>query len=116
MAPEISTAMAMVSLIEKMGGWGLGSILVTFFIVPPVLAFMGVRVIAKALYALREQIATSEAKSEQLLLEFSHRYDNNIELVKNYERTAEALMEAIRRSTIAITKLVDRIDIMRERE
>ncbi|HHL33119.1 MAG TPA: hypothetical protein ENJ30_02000 [Desulfobulbaceae bacterium] len=114
MGPEITTAMALVAMVEKMGGWGVGSFLLVFFMVPPVLAYLGIRLIVKALNALREQIASSEANTKVVLAEFSQRYDNNVELVTNYERTAEALLETIRRSTMVSTKLVDRIDTMRE--
>jgi len=113
-APELSTAMALVSMIEKMGGWQVGTILGVLFLVPPLLAYLGVRMIARALVGLRDQIAASEANTQKVLLEFVHRYDNNIELVKSYQRTSEALSDIIRRNTMAMTKLVDRIDTMRE--
>ena len=114
MAPEISTVMAVVSMIEKTGGWGVGTILGILFIMPPLLAYLGIRTIAKALYGLREQIASSEANTQTVLSEFVYRYDNNIDLVKSYQRTAESLSDIIRRNTMAMTKLVDRIDTMRE--
>ena len=114
MAPEITTAMAVVSMIGKMGDWEVGTILAVLFLMPPLLAYLGIRTIAKALYGLREQIASSEANTQQVLSEFVHRYDNNIELVKSYQRTAESLSDIIRRNTIAMTSLVDRIDNMRD--
>lgn len=115
MGAEISIAVALVSLIDKLGGWGIGSIMIAVFVVPPVLAFFGVRSMVKALHALSSQIKVSEAQNELLLIEFAKRYENNVVLVQESQKTAAALLDIIRRNTIAMTKLVDRIDQWREK-
>jgi len=111
-APEISTAMAIVAMVEKMGSWGVGSLLAVFFIVPPVFVYLSARSIVKALHLLQMQIKSNEATTERVLLELGAKNSSAAEMVKDYERLAQSLSDIIRYNTRAITKLVDRIDGM----
>lgn len=110
MGPEITTAVAIVGLIEKMGGWSVGGVLVCFAILPTLFVFLAARTVAKALIGLKDQMAISEMESQKRFLAFEAKYDNNIRFVEDYARMANGLDDILQRNTRALTKMVDRID------
>ena len=114
MGADVSAVVAIIDIIGRTGGTSIGILVLSFFVIPPLLAFLSVRIVSKALYALRDQIASSDAKTEMVLNEFKHRYDNNIVFIENYEKTAGDLSDIIHRNTMVMTRLVDRIDAARK--
>ena len=113
MSPEITTAMAMVSIVDKLGGWSIGSIFIFLATMPPLFIYLAARIIAKALNGLKKQMAINEKESEKRFLTFEAKYDNNIRFVEDYASLTDGLNETLRRNTIAMTKLVDRIETMK---
>lgn len=114
MSPEITTAMAFITIVDKLGGWSVGGVLVFIGVTPPLLGYLAARIIVKAINSLRQQMAVSEKESAQRFQAFRSDYDNNIKFVEAYEKLANRLEDTLRRSNIMTTKLVDRIDtIMR---
>ncbi len=113
MSPEITTAMAIVAVVDKLGGWSAGGIVVFISITPAIFIYMSARIGVKAINSLRTQIAINEKESAKRFQAFRSDYDNNIKFVEEYSRLANRLEDTLRRNTIMMTKLVDRVDTMR---
>lgn len=114
MSPEVSTAMAFITIIDKLGGWSVGGVLVFISVTPAFFVYLAARIIVKAINSLRHQMAVSEKESVQRFQAFRSDYDNNIKFVEAYEKLVNRMEDTLRRSNIISTKLVDRIDtIMR---
>jgi len=113
LSPEITTAMAAISLIDKMGGWSVGGICVFIGITPAVFVYLSARMLVRTINSLRIQMAANEKESAQRFQTFQVEYDNNIKFVKDYSDLANRLEDTLRRNTIAMTKLIDRIDTIR---
>ncbi len=112
--PDMTTAVAVISIIEKLGGWSVGGFLAFVVITPAIFIYLAARIVVKAINGLSKQIAASEKESVQRFQAFRADYDNNIKFVEAYSSLASRLEDTLRRNTIAITKLVDRIDIRKE--
>ncbi len=113
MGPEISTAVAIVAMIDKMGGWSIGGLLVFFALVPPIFIYLAARIVGKGLRGLEVQMAINEKESAQRFLTFEAKYDNNIRFVESFDRLTNGLDDTLRRNTIIMTKLVERIDTVK---
>lgn len=114
MSHEVTTAMALITIIEKFGGWSVGGVLVFISVTPAFFGYLAARIIVNASNSLRHQMAISEKESAERFRAFRSDYDNNIKFVEAYERLVNRLEDTLRRSNIISTKLVDRIDtIMR---
>ena len=114
MTPEVTTAMAIVSVIDKMGGWSVGGMVVFTCLTPAIFVYLSARIVARAANGLRNQVEASEKESAQRFQTFQRDYQNNIRFVEEYSRLANRLEDTLRRNTIMMTKLVERIDTMRE--
>ncbi len=114
MSPELSTAMAVVSIIDKLGGWSVGGGIFFVLITPAFFVYLAARIVTSAINGLKAQMATSEQESQKRFQTFEAKYDNNIRFVEDYERLASGLDDTLRRNTIAMTKLVARIDTVKE--
>lgn len=113
MTAEVSTAMAVIAIIDKLGGWSVGGIAVFIAITPAIFIYLAARIGVKAVNGLKSQMAINEKESAQRFQAFRTDYDNNIKFVEEYSRLANRLEDTLRRNTIMQTKLVDRIDTMR---
>lgn len=109
-AEAVSTATALVTLIDKLGGWSLGGLLAIMAVTPAVFVYLSARIVVRAVNGLRGQIAVNEKESAQRFQTFKTDYDNNIKFVEAYEKLSNRLEDTLRRSNILTTKLVDRID------
>ncbi len=114
MSPEVTTAMALVAIVEKLGGWSVGGVLAFIGITPALFIYLAARVISKSMNNVRDQMVVSEKESAARFTAFRNDYDNNIKFVESYEQLSNRLEDTIRRSNIITTKLVDRIDTMRQ--
>lgn len=110
MNPEMQIAVAVVTLVEKLGGWSMGGFLAFVLITPAVFVYLSARIVVKAINGLREKLTNFEFK-----------YDNNIkfvedygEQVEHYEKLTLRLEDTLRRNTIILTKLVDRFDTIKK--
>jgi hypothetical protein len=107
---EPSVITAITGLFTAVNGWQAGTVLVFIFFVPPVFAFWAFIKIATAVTALKVEVKEQQAMSEKHFSAFVNKYENNILLVKNYEKLAGDLSTIIHLNTQAITRIVDRID------
>ena len=85
---QISAVTAMAAIVQQMGTWPLGSILLVIVIGP----WMGLLVFALFIERRFRQVFTM--------------YEENVKLVINYERLAEQQADTIRLNTAAITELI----------
>lgn len=113
MSPEVTTAMALVTIVDKLGGWSVGGVLVFVGITPALFVYLAARIIGKSLADVKAQLVISEKESAARFAVFRNDYDNNIMFVKTYEKLTARMEDTQRRSTIALTKMIDRIDTMR---
>lgn len=89
MTPEqISVVTAVANIVEKMGTWPIGTLLLVVQLGPWVGMWLFTRII------------------EQRFRQISAMYEENVKLVKNYERLAEEQADTIRLNTAAITELI----------
>lgn len=116
MTEQISLAVSIITLLDKMGGWGIGTIICVLFIAPPVLGFFATRTVAKVIRSLEQRIVESDAKTERLFTAMSTKYDNNVilvedfgQLVRNHQALNDALIEIVKSNTEMQTRLVERI-------
>ncbi len=121
MNPEISTAMAAIALIDKLGGWSVGGICVFLGATPAIFVYLAARLIVKAINSLRRQVAINEKESALRFQTFQSEYENNIKFVNDYstfvtdyKSLVNRLEDTLRRNNIVLTKMVDRIDTRRE--
>ena len=110
MSPEVTTAMAFVTIVDKLGGWSVGGVLVFVSITPALFVYLSARIIGKSLADVRAQLVASEKESAARFAVFRNDYDNNIKFVETYEKLTSRMEDTLRRNTIAQTKLIDRID------
>lgn len=103
MSPEVSTAMALVTIVDRLGGWSVGGVLVFISITPAIFVYISARLVVKSVNDLRMDLAA-----------FKTDYENNIKFVEAYQKLVDRLEDTMRRSTIIMTKLVDRINTIKE--
>jgi hypothetical protein len=119
-----TTITAIATLFTALNNWQGGTVLMFIFLVPPILVLLAMLKIALAVGGLQTEIRAKQvednkrfeaivALSEKHFDEFTKRYDNNILLVKNYEKLSGDLTTIVHLNTQAITRLVDRIDFSR---
>lgn len=101
--PEVTTAMALVTIVEKFGGWSLGGWLAFISITPAIFIYLAARLVVTAVNGLRKDLAGFKAD-----------YEDNIKFVDAYHKLVDRLEDTMRRSTIIMTKLVDRINTIKE--
>lgn len=93
MTPEQIAALTAIStIISKVGTWPIGSIIAAVVFGP---------------WVVMGYIARSMEKRHTAAIQM---YENNVELVKNYEKVAEGLQSILVLSTQAMTQVKDRID------
>lgn len=102
MGPEMSVLAASVALLSEIGGWPLVTILLFFAVAPVILLIYVIRNLVVAVVSLRDEVRIEITASQQ-------HYDNNVELVKNYDSLASELTTMVRVSTAASTQLAELI-------
>jgi hypothetical protein len=113
-AEPVSVAMAVVTIVDKMGGWSVGGVFSFVCITPAIFVYLAARLVSKANDGLRKQIAATEKESAKRFQVFRNDYNNNIRFVEDYSKLANGLDDTLRRNTIVMTKLVDRLNTIRE--
>jgi hypothetical protein len=93
MTPEtVSAINAVCSLLERIGTWPIGTVLLVILFGPWVMAFLVSRSQEKRFDAMREM------------------YKNNVKLVEGYERLAKGQQETIMLNTAKFTEAIEKID------
>lgn len=130
MDPAAITALA--TFFTALNGWSVGTVIILVFLVPPLLGLVAVLKIVGAMSALKDEIRakndqdnkrfetivtqfnrqfeTIVAMFNQQLSEFANKYDNNIYLVKSWEKTAGDMTNLVYLNTQAITTLGNKFD------
>lgn len=115
---EAGIITAMVSLLKVLDGWEFGAILLVLMVVPVLVTLLITRSNRELREKIQEDQVASEKRFEALREESEKRfesvvqmYENNVELVQNYEKVAGDLTTVVHLSTQAMTKLVDRVDL-----
>ena len=103
MEPGVSTAMAMITIIEKLGGWSVGGFLAFVTITPAIFVYLSARIVVKSINGLRSELA-----------EHKRDYEDNVRFVSSHQKLVDRLDDTLRRYTIAMTRLIDRFDTMKE--
>ncbi len=126
---SIITALTALLKIAGTGGIGLVALLaLAFMLCPAVAVWLIMRSNRELAVNIQKDHAASEQRFEQLRADSEKRfesvvrmYEDNVLLVKNYDKTADGLQGVIHLSTQAMTKLVEKINnnhfcpIVRER-
>ncbi|MDR3628890.1 MAG: hypothetical protein P4L42_00995 [Desulfocapsaceae bacterium] len=118
---EPSTIAAVSTLFTAMNSWQAGTVVVFVLLVLPILFLLAILRITASVGKLETAIRADQAEdnkkfeamvalSEKHFSSFESRYDNNVYLVKNYEKLSGDLATIVHLNTQAITRLVDRID------
>lgn len=130
MDPAVITALA--TFFTALNGWTVGTVIIFVFVVPPLLGLVAATRIATAMSSIRadgntqvnqmitEIRAANEANNkrfeavvsffERAMGDFENRYENNIYLVKNWEKLANDMINLVAINSTASTRLVDKID------
>lgn len=119
MDPTVITAIA--AFFTALNGWTVGTVILCIFILPPVLGLVAVLKIVGAMSELKNEIRQKNAEDNKRfeaivalfnrqLTEFMNKYDNNIYLVKNWEKTAGDMTNLVYLNTQAITNLGNKFD------
>jgi len=117
--PTVITAIA--TFFTALDGWTVGTIILLVFVVPPILGFLAVMKVVAAMDTLKNEIRAKNAEDNKRfeaivsmfnrqLTEFVNKYDNNIYLVKNWEKTAGDMTNLVYLNTQAITSLGSKFD------
>ncbi len=107
---EVSTAAALATIAQSLSGWEWWGA-VSAMILGPWLAclFMAMRLSA-SINALKDQMHRNRAADRERFDAVAQFYKDNVLLMESYNRIAENQSDTIERNTVAITRLVDRID------
>ena len=100
---EMKLITALASLLSQVGGWHMVTALLFCFVAPTAVLIYTLRALVGAMVALREEVRDG-------LAQHSTDYDNNVELVKNYEKLAGELTTMVRVNTSTNTRLSDLIE------
>jgi hypothetical protein len=101
--PEVSIAVAVISIVDHLGGWTVSGVLAFICVTPALFVYLSARLMTGCITGLRLDLAA-----------FKTDYENNIRFVEAYQKLVDRLEDTMRRSTIVMTKLVDRIDTIKE--
>ncbi|MDR3631728.1 MAG: hypothetical protein P4L42_15510 [Desulfocapsaceae bacterium] len=121
---ESSTITAISTLFTAMNSWQAGTVIVFIVLFLPGLFLLAILKLAASLGRLEAVIRADRAEdnkkfeamvtlSEKHFTSFESKYDNNVYLVRNYEKLSGELATIVHLNTQAITRLVDRIDFSR---
>ncbi len=107
---ELSTATALVTLAQSLTGWEWWGALCAVIIGPWLACvYMAMRLTA-TINALKDQLHDNRAADQERFNSVAQFYKDNVLLVEGYQRISENQSDTIERNTVAITRLVDRID------
>ncbi len=119
-ANELSLALAIVSLLRDLGGWGLWPLLTILFLTPPLVGLIGVTMGVRSVRSLERAILASQHQIQDAIKSFEVKYDRNIEfvqetqkLVRSYQASLDTMLQVVRDNTQALTQVVERIKGMR---
>ncbi len=119
MDPAVITAIA--TFFTALNGWSVGTLILCIFVVPPVLGLVAVLKVVGVMAALKDEIRTKNEQdnkrfeamitmSNRQHAEFSAKYDNNVYLVKNWEKTAGDMTSMVYLNTQGMTSLGNKFD------
>ena len=83
MGADVSAVVAIIDIIGRTGGTSIGILVLSFFVIPPLLAFLSVRIVSKALYALRDQIRRA---SKSICANLAEGYGKQAHSSKEFKR------------------------------
>lgn len=119
-ANELSLALAIVSLLRDLGGWGLWPLLTILFLTPPLVGLIGVTMGVRSVRSLEKTMLDSMHQTRELMRDMDAKYDRNIEfvqetqkLVRSYQASLDTMLQVVRDNTQALTQVVERIKGMR---
>ena len=119
-ANELSLALAIVSLLRDLGGWGLWPLVILLFLTPPLVGLIGVTMGVRSVRSLERAILASQHQIQDAVKSFEVKYDRNIEfvhetqkLVRSYQASLDTMLQVVRDNTQALTQVVERIKGMR---
>lgn len=119
-ANELSLALAIVSLLRDLGGWGLWPLVILLFLTPPLVGLIGVTMGVRSVRSLERAILASQHQIQDAIKSFEVKYDRNIEfvqetqkLVRSYQASLDTMLQVVRDNTQALTQVVERIKGMR---
>lgn len=119
-ANELSPALAIVSLLRDLGGWGLWPLVILLFLTPPLVGLIGVTMGVRSVRSLERAILASQHQIQDAIKSFEVKYDRNIEfvhetqkLVRSYQASLDTMLQVVRDNTQALTQVVERIKGMR---
>lgn len=95
---EAAVAKTILDILSLLSTGPLSLLLLVLFIVPPLAISWSLYKLATALVDLRDEVRKDNTEA-------NGRYDNNVELVKNYELMARELVTMIRLNTGAMEQL-----------
>ena len=115
-ANELSRALAIVSLLRDLGGWGLWPLVILLFLTPPLVGLIGVTMGVRSVRSLERAILASQHQIQDAIKSFEVKYDRNIEfvqetqkLVRSYQASLDTMLQVVRDNTQALTQVVERI-------
>ena len=99
---DMTLLSALATLLSEISGWPLVTLLIFFIAAPPLLLIYVLRNLIVAVISLRDEVRSGLSTQK-------NHYDNNVELVKNYESLAGELVSIVRVNTSTSTQLADLI-------
>lgn len=100
--PDPQTITAIAGLLSVMNGWTLGTVLIFLFLVFGILPILLMRNLVQSFVSLRDEVRG--AMTEQRAF-----YNNNVELVNDYNELSRDLAMMVRINTEASTRLAELI-------
>jgi hypothetical protein len=119
MDPALLTAIA--TFFTALNGWTVGTVILCIFVVPPILALVAALKFVGVVLSLKDEIRAKNEQDNRRFeamvamfnkqhAEFSIKYDNNVYLVKNWEKTAADMTNLVYLNTQAMTSLGNKFD------
>jgi hypothetical protein len=116
-----SDVVALATIVKLFQGWEVWGVLVALIIGPWIANLIGnyrmvqalnrhQELIAKALNEMQNQLYANRLADQREFDKVTRYYEDNVRLVEVYEKLAGSLADIIQRNTMAVTKLIDRID------
>lgn len=102
-AQDVAALTAIITIIKQIGAWPLATTLIAVVAGP----WIGLALLTR--YSDKQR-AADVAEAARQHAEVVQMYKDNVELVKNYNRTSEALQDIIVLSTQTMTQVRDRVD------
>lgn len=107
---EIGVVSAVVAILNTISGWNLWAFVLSVLVLPPLCLAAALWRLARAITVLRDEVLQEGRESQD-------RYDNNVELVVQYEkmskdqaRLSDRLIDTIRLNTASNQRLADLIE------